>query len=78
VGEMEKMKIKERYLTIWDLDFLADRVEKIINLCREKNFEEIEEYKETILSMYDFITEVDVDEEHCYVFLVFNQCYDYE
>lgn len=68
------MKVKENYLTVQDLNFLVDRVEKIIKLCHEKNKEEIEEVKETIISMYDFITDVDVDEEHCYVFLVFNQC----
>ncbi len=73
---MEKMKVKEKYLTIQDLNFLADRVEKIIKLCREKNFKEIEEYKETIMSMYDF--DIDIDKDHCYVFLVYNQCYDYE
>ncbi len=70
------MKVKEKYLTVQDLNFLADRVEKIIKLCHEKNKQEIEEVKETISSMYDF--DVDVDEDHCYVFLVFNQCYDYE
>jgi hypothetical protein len=70
---MEKMKIKERYLTCWDLDFLASRVEKIIKACYDKNFEEIEEHKEVILSTYDFITDVDVDENYCYVFLVYNQ-----
>ncbi len=75
---MEKMKIKESYLTLYDLDFLSDRVEKIIKACRDRNFKEVEEYKETITSNYDFITEVDVDENYCYVFLVYNQCYGYE
>ncbi len=69
---MEKMKIEEKYLTLWDLDFLSNRIEKIINLCREKNFEEIEEEKEVIKSMYEDF-DIDVDENYCYVFLVYNQ-----